>query len=310
MLTRREACAVMGALAVGAAGLVGCGSGDSTPTSRTGFANDTEVKTYPVHLKIYVDSNLQWHLGTQSDLRMYGAQTHLESHIERYKKQRDRSEVSFEVAYASSAELLAWVREGFPDGDGLLAFRDTVKEGCASGMVDGGVAGLSVRLLGYHYRDFVSLVRALGSDANLPPAMTLTGEDAGGFTRLQQLPQFDGKVALADPGATLEGVLANKALFSEDFYSERSGLGGSYSEDVVAKIALYPGQDAAMAAVVDGECQLGFALRTALAMRYPEVEEVYKLTGSSRGYDGAALSCSPEPGVMRDFFEFETKCSS
>jgi hypothetical protein len=303
LLTRREACAVLGIIGAGTLGLVGCGSGGSDSTSRTGYASDTEVKSYPVHLKVYADSYIQWHLNTLGK----GGQIHLEDHIERYRQKKDRSDVSFEVVYASSAELLAMAREGFPDGDGLLALRDTVEEGCASGMVDGGIANLSVRRLSYHYSDSVCLVRVLGGDAGLPPATTLTGEDGGGFNRLQQLPWFDGTVALADPDSTLEGVLANKALAHEEFYSERMGFGGSYSEDVAAKIVVYPSQDAAMVAVAAGECRLGFALQTALATRYPEVEEVYMPSHGWSGYDGAALSCSTEPGVMRDFFEFEVR---
>jgi hypothetical protein len=310
-LTRREACAVLGVFGVGLAGvgLVGCGSGGagSDPTSREGFANDTEVKTYPVHLKIYADSYIQWHLSPYKS-----SQTHLEEHFERYQQQKDRAEVSFEVAYMSSAELLAMAREGFPDGDGLLAFKETVTEGSISGAVDAGVAGLSVRDLGYHYSEHVCLVKASGSDIALPPSITLTGEDSpsGDINRFQQLPQFAGLIALASPEATLEGLLANRALAAEEFYSEFSGRDGTYSESVAAKIVAYPDQDAAMAAVAVGECQLGFALQTALSLRYPEVEEIYLPAHGSMYYDGAALSCSAEPGVMRDFFTYEQANSS
>jgi hypothetical protein len=313
-LTRRETCALLGvlglgAVSVGAGGLVGCGSGGpgSDPTSREGFANDAEVKSYPVHLKIYADSYIQWHLSPYKS-----SQTHLEDHIERYQQEKDRAEVSFEVVYVSSSELLAMAREGFVDGDGLLAFSDTVIEGCISGAVEGGVAGLSVRDLGYHYSEAVCLARASESDVTMPPAITLTGEDAsdGQFNRFQQLPQFDGMIALADPNTTLEGLLANRVLAAEEFYSERSGRDGTYSESVAAKIVAYPDQDSAMAAVVAGECQLGFALQTALSVRYPKVEKIYRPAHGSMFYSGAALSCSAEPGVMRDFFTYETLNSS
>jgi hypothetical protein len=298
LFTRRQLCAMLGVLGVGVLALPGCGS-DSDPTSRTGFANDTEVKSYPVHLKIYADSYVQWHLSPYKE----GPPTRLERQIERYQGAKDRSEVSFEVVYLSSAELFTMAQEGFPDGDGLLAFQGTVEAGCASGTVDAGIANLHVREL-LRWFETVCLVRAAGSDAALPPAATLTGEDApdGTFNRLQQLSNFDGLVALASPDATLEGLLANRALAREEFYSEFSGLDGSYSENIAAKIVVYPNQDAAMAAVVAGECQLGFALRTALTTRYPEVEEYYKPSGAQISYDGAALARSPEPGVMKDFF--------
>lgn len=312
MLTRREACVVLGALGAGALGLAGCGSGaGSDPTSRQGYSSDTEVKPYPVHLKLYADSYLQWHMFTG------GQQVHLENHIGRYQQQTDRSEVSFEVVYVDSAELLALAREGFGDGDGLLASQDTVYEGIMSGTVDAGVANLYVRDLGYHYHDYACLVRAAGGDASLPPAATLTGENSsdGTINQLQQLPNYDGIIALASPDVTLEGRLANAALAAQEFYVEgvpsgRGGLiDGAYSEAVAAKIAPYISQDAAMAAVVAGECQLGFALSTSLARRYPEVEEVYRPSYGSVFYRGVSLPCSPEPGVMRDFFEFETRCS-
>jgi hypothetical protein len=329
MLTRREACVLLGALGAsalgtGALGLAGCGLSetDSDPTSKTGLSSDTEVKSYPVHLKIYVDSYIQWHLNPyQTPPPAWQLNpdkplpqeilTRLDAHITRYQQQKDRSEVSFEMVYVDSAELLSWARGGFPDGDGLLAFESTVLEGCASGVVDAGVANLYVRDLGYHYSENVCLARAVGSDATLPPAATLTGEDAsdGTINHFQQLPSFDGLLALADPTATLEGLLANRALAAEGFYSEPSGLGGTYSDSVVAKIVSYPNQDAAMAAVAAGECQLGFALYTALATRYPGMEKVYAPQYGQVFYDGAALSHSAERGVMRDFFEFVTRCS-
>jgi hypothetical protein len=183
--------------------------------------------------------------------------------------------------------------------------------------VDAGVALLFVRNQNDHFFENMCLVRALGSVVNLPPTVTLTGEDSpsGTYNRLQQLPNFDGIVALADPAATLEGRLANSVLAGEEFYlegsiSELGGLtGGYYSESIASKIAIYPNQDAAMSAVINGECQLGFALRTSLKMRYPELEEVYKARNGGAYYDSAALMRSAEPGVMRDFFEFILRCS-
>jgi hypothetical protein len=312
-LTRREACAVLGALGAGALGLAGCGTGGDT-TSRTGYSSDTEVKSYPVHLKLYADSYTQWQISHHVS-HLDGQKTKLDSFIERYPQQKDRSGVSIEVVYVDSAELLALAREGFPDGDGLIALRDTMGEGIVSGTVDAGVANLYVRDLNYHFTDYVRLVRAVGGDANLPPTETLTGENSsvGTINQLQQLPHFDGMIALASPEATLEGRLANAALAVEEFYqglpSGRGGLiDGTYDESIAAKIATYPSQDAAMAAVVAGECQLGFALHTSLARRYPEVEVAYRPLHATAYYNGTSLPCSPEPGVMRDFLEFVTSC--
>jgi hypothetical protein len=315
MLTRREACVVLGTLGAGALALAGCEADD--PTSRTGFASDTEVKFYPVHLKLYVDSYLQWHYANTrtADVPRDEQQTVTDNHIVRYQAQRDRSEVSFEVIWVDPAEMLAMAREGFPDGDGLLAMKDTVYEGCTSGVVDAGVAAIYVRDLSYHYAQTVCLVRALGSDVDLPPAATLSGKETRQFTRLQQLPSFDGMIALADPEAALEGRLANAALSHGELYLEGSpsplgGLvGGTYAEGIADKLAVYPSQDEAMAAVTSGECQLGFALRASLERRYPEVEEVYDPSHGRAMYSGAALARSSEPGVMRDFFQFETACS-
>jgi hypothetical protein len=317
MLTRREACIVLGALGAGALGLAGCNTSSSDPANRQGFANDTEVKSYSVHLKLYADSYARWHMhGIHKDSDGQPL-TELDDKIERYRTQKDRSEVSFEVVYVDTAELLTMALDGFPDGDGMLALHPTMLKGCESGTVDAGVGLLSVRDQSYHFNDNSCLVRATGGDADLPPAATLTGESSpdGQINRLQQLPNFDGVVALADPATTLEGRLANQALAVEDFYREGSPsecgglIGGSFSEDIADKIAIYPSQDAAMAAVIDGECQLGFALQTSLKMRYPEVEEVYRPQSSRVWYDGAALMCSDEPGVMRDFFEFILQCT-
>jgi hypothetical protein len=310
---------VLGALGAGALGLAGCDTNNSSngdSTSSQGLANDTEVKSYPVHLKLYADSYTRWHMHGAHKDQDGQMLTQIDDKIERYQQQKDRSQVSFEVVYVDTAELLAMAFEGFPDGDGLLALHPTMLMGCESGTVDGGVGLLSVRDQSYHFHEELCLVRARGNDTDLPPAATLMGEDSpdGQINHLQQLPNFDGMIALVDPAAALEGRLANEALASEEFYlegspSEIGGVtDGSYREDIAGKLTTYPSQDAAMAAVVAGECQLGFALRTSLKTRFPEVEEVRGLPGRT-WHDSAALTCSTEPGVMRDFFEFITRCS-
>lgn len=308
-ITRREACALaVGAFGACALGLVGCDS-DDDPTSRTGLSSDTEVKTYPVHLKLYADANLQWHPHSAS-AAIHGSEdlNHLEEYAKRYQAQADRADVTFDFVYVDPPNLLELARTGFDDGDALVALKDTVSAGYDAGTVDVGVAGLSARDLSYNLPEWVVMVRAAGSSVELPPAPTIDGEDSpdGTFNRLQQLPQFDGLVAVADPAVTTEGQLANEVLRRQGFYSTETG---GYDESVASKMVSYPDQDSAMAAVASGACQLGFGLNNALQERYPQVEQCYQPSGGNAAYHGAALSVAAEPGVARDFFEFILRCS-
>lgn len=305
MRTRREVCVLgLGALGACVLGLGGCGA-DEDPTSRTGFASDAEVKAYPVHLKLYADSNLKWH--TSYD----GKVGDLESFVRGYQKQKDRSDVTFEIEYVDPPELLEMAQAGFGSGDGLVALRETVAAGTEAATVDVGVAGLSERDLGYHFNEQVVVVRTAGSSVELPSAQTIDGNDLpdGTLNRLQQLPQFAGLVAVADPVVTSEGWCANEVLRRQGFYFPDTG---TYDASVASKIVSYSGQDAAMAAVAAGECQLGFAFATrhdGLARRYPQVEQCYVPPASySAWYHGAALVGSAETGVARDFFEFIVQC--
>lgn len=309
-ITRREACAIgLGALGACALGLAGCGGGDDDPASRTGFASDTEVRTYPVHLKIYADSNLKWHTsydGKVEDLAVFA---------KRYQQQVDRSQVTFEIAYVDPPALLGMAQTGFEDGDGLVALRDTVEAGGQAGTVDGGTAGLSVRDLSANFSEQIVMVRAVGSAVEPPPARTIDGKDTpdGSYNQLQQLPQFDGLVAVVDPAVATEGRCANDALGRQSLYSADTG---TYDPSIASKMVSYPDQDSAMAAVASGACQLGFAFlphvndTNGLKLRYPQVEQCYVPPAShSAFYHGAALAISAEPGVARDFFEFIVKCT-
>lgn len=309
MLTRREACAVLAsAFGVCAFGLTGCGSDDGDPTSRTGFASDTEVKSYPVYLKLYADSNLRWHPHSASATGDARDLNHLEEYAKRYQAQQDRADVAFDFVYVDPPELLELARTGFDDGDAMVALKDTVSAGYEAGTVDVGVAGLSARDLSYNLSEWVVMVRAAGSSVELPPAPTINGKDSsdGTFNQLQQLPQFDGLVAVADPTMTTEGQLANEVLRRQGLYSTETG---GYDENVVSKMVSYPDQDSAMAAVASGACQLGFALNNGLKERYPQVEQCYQPSGGGAAYHGTELSVAVEPGVVRDFFEFILLCT-
>lgn len=320
-ITRRQLCAA-GALALGscAFGLVGCGKDerqkfeDGEIDVRQGFAPDAEVRADPVELKLYADSNLQWMKGGSAAAQKlgYDGLNHLEEYIVRYQSQKDRGRVSIEVEYAGPSDMLLMARSGFDGGDGVIALAETIEEGAASGVLEGGAGGYMIRDMGYNFPMYNVMVRAKGSDVMLPPARTIDGEDFtdGTINRLQELGKYDGLIAIADPETTTEGWMANRALARWGFYSDESGRDGEYVDAAVDRVRLYDTQEDAMAAVASGECQLGFALRCTLRERFTDVEECYVVPyGADVFYKAASVMGSEKGAVMRDFLMFITMCT-
>lgn len=321
LLTRREALAAAGVLAAGCMaapllGLAGCGGAGAGAESgqgssaTAGYAADTEVKDYPVTCKLYVDSDVSWNQrGTTSQ---WGGNNHLEHYINWYRAQDGRGQVDIEVTYVEPADLAGYAKSGFPEGDGVIATEQTVAAAAEAGTAEGGEGGYLVRSLSQQLGDDCVLVRAKGTDAELPPADTIDGQDTpdGQINRFQQLPSFEGKVAVADPATTTEGYNANNALWKAGLYEGPFEGGGDYDEKVAGKLVFYPDQESAMAALAAGECSLAFALLSAVnAGRFPDVELLYQPQGSFVGYSAAAIAGAGEPGVARDFFEAVTHCS-
>ncbi len=311
LISRRRFLGVSLATALIAYGtLTGCSSStdaagfDLETGTRQGFASDTEVKNYPVKLKIYAPSYMQYYIGTRDDTMLK-----LEEYSEHYRMQNYRGDVTFEFVFLSQAEMLDAMQNGFGDGDGVIAIGDIISVGCSAETVDGGAGEYMVRN-GVFGSVEIEMVRAIGSEAMLPKAVTLDGEDSsdGTINRLQRLPDFDGLVALADPAQAIEGVLANTALARQNFYADYEdalfpGAGGYYDESIASKLRMYPNQDSAMAAIANGECQLGFAISKTMSLQYPEMEICYELPGGDPSHSASALICADEPGVARDFFE-------
>lgn len=176
--------------------------------------------------------------------------------------------------------------------------------GCEAGTIDAGTAGLSVRDDGYHFAILLHMVRAVGSDAELPPAATLTGKSDTQFNRIQQIPNYDGLIAVADP-STREGRCANRLLhrYGNGLYTAQDGVSGEYADSIKDKIVVYPDQAAVMEAVANGECQLGWGMGAHLEAAYPGVEELDDLPNMQLEVSLAAPVNAPNPGVARDFFE-------
>ncbi len=264
-----------------------------------GMLGDTVVLDRPVTVTLYVDDAVRYHGDAKRGLWS------LENLEERYQSQNRRSQVTFNNVYVPYQEIERMAREGF-DGvcDGVIAEKNTVAMGCEAGTIDAGTAGLSVRDGGYHFSPEVRMVRAVGSDAELPPAATLTGKSDTQFNRIQQIPNYDGLIAVADP-STREGRCANRLLYKygNGLYTAEDGVSGEYADSIKSKIAVYPDQAAVMEAVSNGECQLGWGVGCHLEVAYPGVEELDDLPNMQLGISLAAPVNAPNPGVARDFFE-------
>lgn len=317
--TRREVCLLAGALGVSVLGLSGCGederdaAGFDEAGTRTGLAPDTEVKNYPVSLKLYADETFRWFSGGSAALTKeeQEGKNHLEEYILRYQKQQNRADVDISVEYVESGELLRMARTGFSGGDGILAFSSTVQAGNEAGTVEGGEGGYLSRDMGTNFPSQFMFVRAKGSSAELPPARTIDGEPSsdGSVNRVQELPSFDGLIAMVGDEDRFETQALNNMLLREGFYTSEDGRSGTYSEDIVDKLWVYPTQDAAMEGVASGKCQLGVADWQQPGKRYPQIERYDGAAPVTFPVKAAALAGSENPAVMRDFFEFITRCT-
>ena len=263
-----------------------------------GQVGDTAVKDGPVEITLYVDDAFRYDgnpVGT--------GKNSLERLEERYQAQKGRSQVTFNNVYLPHTEIERMVREGF-DGvcDGVIADSDLILQGCDAGTIEPGRAGLSVRRDWYHFQTGLLLIRRAGSDEDLPPAATLNGKSDMQFNSIQQIPKYDGVIAVAED-STREGSWANRVLADEGLYSSRDGVGGTYADSIIGKIKVYPDQAAVAQAVINGECQLGWVLCSHPDLVYPGVESVTSSTGSGLACSLATPTNAPEPGVARDFFE-------
>ncbi|MBQ3300792.1 MAG: substrate-binding domain-containing protein [Eggerthellaceae bacterium] len=313
-VTRRAALRALACgCCVGAMGFAGCkksgsssGGADSSAVSsdgvREGFSSDTEVKDYPVTLKVYADRDLSYcNLGDGLDP--------FDHYLAKYQAQSGRSDVDVQVEYLQSSELARFAAEGFPDGDALVATSPIVDVACSAQVAYAGAGGVSVRLLSYAFSMGVRVVRQRGSSAELPEAGGVGGRELsdGSLSRLSHLDSVEGSIAIANPETEPIGVAANKLLYPCGLYTEPDGISGTYADSLADKMIVYPSQDEAMAAVGAGECQFGFAFSASLASRYPHVQDCYTPPGATNtAYKGASLVASPEPGVARDFLQYMT----
>lgn len=306
-MSRREACALAGAAALAGAGtLAGCSNGSGGgDTAHQGFASDTQYKDDPLTLYIVADENLKRAMSSSED-----GTGRLESYFSRYQSQAGREQVTFGVKYKSAAELKKMASEGFPEGTGVVALQDTIETACDAGILNGGAANTSVRnFTGQLYETLVVVRKADGS-AQMPEADTLSGEDSedGKISRMQNLPKFDGKIAVAAESLT-EGMLANRVLARWGFYSSDTGVGGEYSKEIKDKIRVFNSLDELCRSLQKDKCQLGFAVQSMLWGAFPQVEQAYKPSYSHLTYSGASIPNMENDTVALDFFEFVTRCS-
>ena len=245
-------CALLGGLAIGGfagAGLTSCSGsqGGNSSNSRTGFASGTEVKDYPVTLKVIADSNLEWHAGGSAAAAKAGAtdKNRLEEYFARYTTQDGRDQVSFEVEYVEPSKLLEMAQGGFSGGDLVIGTEAMLNAANEAGKIDGGAGGYQIIDISSNFTEKCVMVRARGSKAELPAAKTVDGNDSqdGSVSRIQRLPEYEGLIAIANPNVATEGICANQILAKQNFYSSYDGKTGEYSSDVVSKIHTYDSQD-------------------------------------------------------------------
>ena len=279
--------------------LYGCSNEESDPHSKQGFASDTEIKDYDLTVKFLVDSNLK-NSNTDDGIGR------VEAILLDYQAITGRGNVTFQLKYLDSASLKQGASDGFSqECDGVIALSGTVDLGLESGVLYGGTGGASARDLSKPFSESVAVVAASGSGTQMPAASTVDGEDApdGSFTKLMNLPEFDGKIAIGKDSLT-EGFLANKVLARIDYYSQSDGVGGEYVDSLKDKVVIYESTDELAQAVRSGECGLGFMLRSSLWGAQSGLSVVYEPDYGNAYYKGASLANASEGGVARDFLEY------
>lgn len=103
----------------------------------------------------------------------------------------------------------------------------------------------------------MTLIRAAGSTADLPPTDLLDGSG----DRVVKLPDFEGTIAIASE-QTWQGKAVGKMLYEYGFYSEESGTGGAYSDEVASHLSIKPDIKAIAESMRNGECDLGIVFNT------------------------------------------------
>ena len=312
MMTRRQVCA---GAAVSAAGLAylcafgslsGCSQGSNEDASasgvREGFSPDTEVRDEPVSLHFLVDSDLQYFAGATPD------EDSLASSLASYQAQDGRADVEISFEYVSTRELDMLADTAF-EADAVIATAGLIDKALENQLLDAGAGNVSLRTFPQIFPATTHVVRAKGSTVSMPDAATIDGNDSadGTISRLQRIGQVDGMIAVADPDLEPVGISANKLLYAAGLYSEASGIGGDYIGELAGHVSVFGSQDAAMSAVANGECELGFAFTQGLDSRYPQVEDCYTPPNANNTlYEGAAVTGSANAGVARDFMQYLT----
>lgn len=306
-VTRRRFVGLASAALVAAAtsALAGCsdggGSNDGTARSQ-GFASDTEVAGEAVTVYIVTDANLKRGLPGSDVGRV-------EDYFKRYQEQAGREQVTFAIKYKTTAELEELAAKGFDEGTGVIALDSTVEAACNAGTLYGGDANTSVRNFTAQLFEQCVVVRKEGSNIEMPKSDTLSGDDSadGQISRMQHLPDFNGKIAVAAEELT-EGMLANRVLARWGYYSDESGRGGKYAKEIANKIVVCKTLDELVSALTGGKCQLAFAAQSMLWGDFAGIEEVYQPAGGTLVYAGASVPGAQDDAIARDFFEFITRC--
>ena len=289
------------ALAVFCLALAGCSgsSGSTQQGASAGFASDTEVPQGKVNIAAYVDERLIF-------VRAADGGTLLEDAVARYQGNTDRDQVTFSFTYVSPEKLRSIALKGAQDADMIIGLDSVLKEGSAAGTVYGGQADTSIRLLTCMNTSRLVLAQSASGTAQMPRANTDTGEDSADATvnRLQNMGKFKGTIYIPAED-TLEGQLANKALYTAGLYSAEEGTGGSYDKAIQDKVQVCASSDEVAEALESDEGGLGFLFSGDIAAYYSNLQTTYEVpAGGGPQFSGASLTASASGGVARDFLQF------
>lgn len=305
--TRRSACVLAaGLMATCAAGtLTGCGGkSNSASGAKQGFSSDTEVVEGPVNLSFCVDSDIQYFTNATAGMGL------IENAFATYCAQDGRSEVHIDFTYAPARTIAQGAEgSGFEGYDAVICDSNTMSKALETGVLEAGNGGFQLRSFTSYLKTIIHVVRAKGSSATIPAAKTVDGNDApdGSVSRLQNIGEADGFIALANPAYEPIAVAVNKILYAAGLYSNETGIDGEYDSSLADKVQVFDSQDEAMAALVNGQCAFGFAFTNGLSQRYPQVEDYYTPPASGQvSYQGAVTPSCSQPGVARDFMQYLT----
>lgn len=266
-LMDRRAMMALGAAALLAGSLSGCGGGAASGSGGSATSGGSGAKE-GVELQIFAANSLEKALPEVQGL--YTEQTG----------------VTFaDTQFKASGDLIEQMRAGAQADVLITASSGTMDDAVEAGLVDDGTR------LDMFVNDLV-IIKAEGSDVEI--------------SSLEDVANAEGKIAIGDAVTVPAGKYANQALSTIGLYTGVEGDDGEYAPGFADRVALADKVGTAAKYVSTGDAAIGFVYSSDI-FRYDGIEQVFACPEDSHKpivYPGAVSSASEEAQAAADFLDF------